>query len=134
MQPNEVLTPEDRMAEYEEAALLLAMTISGETPDENRMQVQARLAYLFQRMRDRLAAREVAEKLRERDEFHARREKYRKAHAEGRLMEYHCSESGEHAMFIEGEEDVAHIDWLNKHPDAVLLKNTAVTVTEESEL
>lgn len=67
MQPNEVLTPEDRMAEIEEAAMLLAMTVSGETREEDRPQTQARLAYLFQRMSDRLAARDVAEKIRERD-------------------------------------------------------------------
>ncbi len=67
MQPNEKLTPEERMAELEEASMLFAMTVSGETPEEDRPQTQARLAYLFQRMRDRLAARDVAQKLRERD-------------------------------------------------------------------
>lgn len=147
MLPNEVLTPEDRMAEIEEASMLLAMTVSGETREEDRPQTQARLAYLFQRMSDRLAARDVAEKIRERDAFQAKREMYRKAHEDGRLMEYHCSESGEHAMFIDGQDDMAHRDWLDKHADAVLLLNTGgegykfkvkagkpVTVTEDREL
>ncbi len=127
MQPNEKLTPEERMAELEEASILLAGKAHGWQMyhEEDRPAAQGRLAYLMQRMQDRHLARAVAQKRRERDtEFQANREKYRQAHKEGRLMEYHCSESGEHAMFIKGDKDVAHIDWLNKHPDAVLLLNT----------
>jgi hypothetical protein len=57
-----------------------------------------------------------------RKQFQDRMNAVNRAHGEGRTSEYYCSESKASAIFIDGEDDEAHMEWIAAHPDAVLLK------------
>lgn len=70
MQPNETITIDDRIAELEEAQMLVAAILAGEPADATdleRREMRTRLASLFERMRDRLAHRDVLRELAKRD-------------------------------------------------------------------
>lgn len=64
MQPSEQLTADQRIAEVEEAQMLFLAIIANEPADasmETLQQMKARLAYLMERMRDRMNARILRE-------------------------------------------------------------------------